>query len=460
MSKRAKLLTTMCSLVVALCAFAFGVFAATKITYDMANSVTYHIKDALVKVTRTVEYLTPTELNIPSTKTTVVSDTTGKTWTNASTMTFQTYDENTGVWKDPQVSGDITYTNNTIADKINANFNNGYVYKVTVKISSIASTGVKVTYTIPETTRNNAYITAGDCTLTSGQTVTTERYLTYYMGILDLTTSIGTDIAFETISLSIENADIQQEGYTITFDSNGNTLLKHQDGPETIYQNGATSFSITTTELTEFPVAYSEYHAEYTENIADITRNYVWFFDKAYTQKVVLPYTPTSNVTLYGRPEYNIMSYDIASLPTSLSISVNGMEILKIKDKQFFDDIFEVDENGHYWANANGVGGTPFSEGNYSGTFYNQNIDTFEFTPYSYSLVCFSYNFSYAGMDYNYMGVNCELSDIYGTGMLTMIFRDSSNIKFMFLEDVDMRLELVTENGETISCNYEWIVLD
>ena len=207
MSKRAKLITTMCSLVVALCAFAFGVFAATKITYDMANSVTYHIKDALVKITRTIEYLTPTQLNIPSTKATVVSDTTGKTWTNASTITFQTYDENTGVWKDPQVSGDVTYSNNTVSDKINANFNNGYVYKVTVKISSVASTGVKVKFSIPEISIGNTFMTAGECTLTSGSIVTTERYLTYYMGILDLTTSIGIDIPFQNISLSIENTD-------------------------------------------------------------------------------------------------------------------------------------------------------------------------------------------------------------------------------------------------------------
>ena len=458
MSKRAKLLTTMCSLVVALCAFAFGVFAATKITYDMANSVTYHIKDALVKVIRTVEYLTPTELNIPSTKATVVSDTTGKTWTNASTISFQTYDENTGVWKDPQVSGDITYTNNTIADKINANFNNGYVYKVTVKISSIASTGVKVTYTIPETTRNNAYITAGDCTLTSGQTVTTERYLTYYMGILDLTTSIGTDIAFETISLSIENADIQQEGYTITFDSNGNTLLKHQDGPETIYNEGDTKFNITTTELTEFPVAYSEYYGGTAGY-----RSFAWFFDKEYTQKVVLPYTPTSNITLYGRPEYNIMSYDIASLPTSLSIAVDGMEILKIKDKQFFDDIFEYDDEYGYIANSNGKNGIPITVGT-QGTFYNQNTDTFEFTEYCYNFACQANWFGFDNLI-----LNCDESYLnnedYSLGsspncIVATIDRDDNYFKIYIYERMNVVINFTTNDGQTLAYEQDWVGLD
>lgn len=205
MTKRAKFVASICSLVIALCAFAFGVFAATSITYSMSNSVSYLIKDALVKVSRIVEYVPSSQMNFTTTSSSVESDTQNKSWTQASIMSFQTYDQNTGVWKDPQVSGDVTYSNGVVNDNVHANFNLGFVYKVTIKISSVSSNGVKVNYSIPTTNKNNVFLKEGDSNLSNGQIVTSEKQIVYYLGLIDATIHIGTNVDLEKISLEIAN---------------------------------------------------------------------------------------------------------------------------------------------------------------------------------------------------------------------------------------------------------------
>ena len=143
------------------------------------------------------------------------------------------------------------------------------------------------------------------------------------------------------------------------------------------------------------------------------------------------------------------------------------MEILKIKDKQFFDDIFVEDQDGHYRANPTGEGGIPITIDQYStgefGTFFNQNTDTFELTDFCYNFAIYgSTNQWHLSM----LLLNCDEAklNVEGTDLLLsenciigIVFRNETHFQIMFSEFIEeMSVSFVTESGEIIQCEYDW----
>ena len=303
MSKRAKILASVCSLVVALCAFAFGVLAATKVGYEMSNTVSYLVQDALVKITRTVEYV-PLAINQdvipPYVDEAVVSTIPDMAWVKSSEATFQTYNDE-GTWQNPE-----SYSNGEITDSININFNLGYAYRVIIKILSPSSEGVKVNYEIPNTIKENVFMRQGKSTLSNGSIVTDEKQILYYICLSDATINVGTNVDFEEVTLSIKNLDQVSKAQDIYLHS-----ASTSNGQLTQYANTYSSVEQNPIDFSGITVASGQTQTltlNMSANSSDYTRVRLYYTAlptgvEVKSTSCYLPKNPTNSTALtYSKP--------------------------------------------------------------------------------------------------------------------------------------------------------------
>lgn len=198
MKKKFKLFASLASLCVAVALLVFGVYAASKVTYTLNNTVTYKFENAFVKVTRVVEKAKAASVAAP-----ITSDA-AKELTDSdfeasgiANLEFQTYNANATAWADPSATG-LTWdgTKNDASETVNFDLNASYVYRVTITITTPATNGVGLTVAIPASTQTNVYRETGanayvtEATLAKGA----EAKIVYYVGLIDATKSVGENV--------------------------------------------------------------------------------------------------------------------------------------------------------------------------------------------------------------------------------------------------------------------------
>ncbi len=145
MKRKFKLFATVASLCLSVALMAFGVYAAAQVTYKVDGSVSYTVKNALVTVTTTAEYMVTEE-----------SGSTGVTQGNAGTNVttefvtgkfYKAADTSavTGgeAWNSYESTGLLKEDPNGTAS-INVDFNTSTVWKITINVKTINESGVYV----------------------------------------------------------------------------------------------------------------------------------------------------------------------------------------------------------------------------------------------------------------------------------------------------------------------------
>lgn len=208
MKRKFKLFATVASLCLSVALMAFGVYAASQVTYTVNGSVSYTVQNALVTVTTTADYL---QVKGGEDGQTWVGQTTGyktaptvesdlaesadvrKYVTGVGAVTgdpWSSYDSSTGLAKD-ETSGSAT---------VSVNFNQSTVWRITINVKTINESGVNVTLT------EGTYAIGGEANfgIVAAGTYTTETKV-------DKATTEGTNFVFyvylKDVTLNITEAD-------------------------------------------------------------------------------------------------------------------------------------------------------------------------------------------------------------------------------------------------------------
>ena len=193
MKKKIKLFTTIASLCLAVALMAFGVYAATQVTYNVNGTVQYTMDAVLVDVSTTIEKSdlkkAPTDFTAAALEAHV-----DEGWKDAefevTLGNYSTYDEDTKLADDTK--------ENVTLDNIVYDFAESSVYKVTVTVTNHNDTGIKFTKgnvtsaTAPAEGANYVIVAAENnqplnTTAAKGATST----FTFYIAIKDLTVNIA-----------------------------------------------------------------------------------------------------------------------------------------------------------------------------------------------------------------------------------------------------------------------------
>lgn len=182
MRRRFKLFATIASLCLAIGLMAFGVYAATTVTYTVNGSVTYTMTDVLVDIQSNLQYVTDRKQGN--------SDLSGDV-TQLSALTYANDKQGTK-WYSYDQATNIANTNTSGSETIECNFNTSSAYKLTFTINTIqSSVGVDVAASLTGIAEGANYqvTPAADYSnvtiATNGSTT-----LTYYIYLLDPTQSI------------------------------------------------------------------------------------------------------------------------------------------------------------------------------------------------------------------------------------------------------------------------------
>lgn len=147
MKRKFKLFATVASLCLSVALMAFGVYAASQVTYTVNGTVSYTLKSALVDIKTTTAYMvteadgstgvTDGHLVTPS----VTDLTTGKNYSTDTTVqvggqdVWTSYDTDTKLLKeDPNGTATIT----------DLSFNTSTVWRITINVKTLNETGVHV----------------------------------------------------------------------------------------------------------------------------------------------------------------------------------------------------------------------------------------------------------------------------------------------------------------------------
>lgn len=214
--KRMKLFSSLGALAVALCVLAFGVYAATTVTYNINATVTYTFTDAMVNLKSTIYGY---KLTDPTTADNVDTAIASVSPATVSELVVRSYDD-ANKPTDPTAVGDLPTgvtigTDKAINDARDYNFNNFYLYKVVVEVTTPAGDGVTITYTLPQVDTETAangkvFIKAAadnwetGTRLAKGNTAT----ITYYVGILGIDTSIGSAVKLIAGTMTFANQSV------------------------------------------------------------------------------------------------------------------------------------------------------------------------------------------------------------------------------------------------------------
>ena len=193
MKKKIKLFTTIASLCLAVALMAFGVYAATQVTYNVNGTVQYTMDAVLVDVSTTIEKSdlknAPADFTAAALEAHVDVD-----WVDAGfTVTagnYQTYDEDTKLADDTKK--DVTL------DNIVYDFAESSVYKVTVTVTNHNDTGIKFTKaglngtnaTVAEDANYQVVAAADNQALNTTAAKGATSTFVYYIAIEDLTINI------------------------------------------------------------------------------------------------------------------------------------------------------------------------------------------------------------------------------------------------------------------------------
>lgn len=181
MKKKFKFITTISCICLALAVMVAGVYAASSTTYELTNSITYEIDEAMAKIDTKVYASTS------DTVATTASGLAGLGYSDTAiqSLSVQSYDEN-------NVPTDLART----SDELTMNFNDAYAYKVVVTVSTISNNGVFVAVQAPALASGaNLLVDASAVTKPSTVNCTKTGALiyTYYVGLKDPTNAIGTN---------------------------------------------------------------------------------------------------------------------------------------------------------------------------------------------------------------------------------------------------------------------------
>mgnify|MGYP003296472180 CR=1 FL=1 len=445
MNKRAKILASVCSLVVALCAFSFGVFAATKVSYEMSNTVSYLIQDALVKITRTVEYV-PLAINQevipPSFDESLVSTVPAAAWVKSSEATFQTYND-AGTWQEPE-----SYSNGEISDSVNINFNLGYAYRVIIKISSPSSDGVKVNYNIPSTIKQNVFMRQGTSTIANGSIVTDEKEIVYYVGLSDATIHVGTNVDFEKITLSIKNPDqvsTAQDIYLHNALTSSGELTQFANTYSSVEQNPIDFSGITvasgqtetnTLNMSALSSSYTKVNLYYTALPTDVSVK---------ASSCYLPQNPTNSTSQTYSREYKIYitnnsssDIDVSTLDLNLGYEETSGNLLQhdTQNKYYYVEMGTISKSNQIeyirWRYVSGDGQNRY---NYSANSAPTGQGYFILETYvgvvtgrsNYAINACSYNNDYETTDDGWYHVENGWTNIKATDYATSTARQYIN---------------------------------
>ena len=177
MRRKLKLFSAIASLCLAVALMAFGVYAASQVTYTLNGSVTYDVSNVLVKITGRYTESSSTFANVTDPKTLQYSGT-------SHNLTGADY------------SNDYTGTEQTPSDDVNVAFGTYSAVKIEVTVTNYSkSYAVDIEETVPtvETTSNYAVV-ADDANVDTIAAATTEAVtpvtLTYYVYLLDVTKNV------------------------------------------------------------------------------------------------------------------------------------------------------------------------------------------------------------------------------------------------------------------------------
>ena len=218
--RKMKLFASLGALCVALAVLAFGVYAATTVTYNINATVTYEFNDALVNLNSTIySYNIESVTTAQNASTAATAD--GVTETTESTVVVVTYDaENGNKPIDPKITTSATgveiddQNSTQINDNRDFNFNNAYLYKVEITITTPAGDGVVINYSLPSVSTdqtNGAYgkvfVQAVEGNFESGTRLsnTGSATIAYYIGILREDITIGSLVPLVAGSISFSN---------------------------------------------------------------------------------------------------------------------------------------------------------------------------------------------------------------------------------------------------------------
>ena len=203
MKRKFKLFATVASLCLCLALMAFGVYAATTVTYTATGSVKYVVTDVKADFTLKVEKSNTKGTKRDSSATAATLDPSADgskiTWTiHVEETTKKSYDEKGNITnpggQDPALTDMIGELDFATSD----------LYKITITVENKASSGsFNATSSISEdlTTGTNAKIVPAEETYSttrevkSGSTGKTATYV-YYVFLLDPGTSISTAVSF------------------------------------------------------------------------------------------------------------------------------------------------------------------------------------------------------------------------------------------------------------------------
>ncbi len=185
MKRKIKVFSAIASLCLAVALMAFGVYAATTVTYTINGTVNYTATDVLAKVETTVNYEEGSKKGYnaePETGLTEVKDLT-YAGAGATINPWQNYD-----------SSNVATSENSKTESVAVNFNTSSAWKITIKVSTPQTQqGLKITPTVTggEDDTNNYILVASDDNTTSVTPGGAATTLTYYVYLVDPTLAIS-----------------------------------------------------------------------------------------------------------------------------------------------------------------------------------------------------------------------------------------------------------------------------
>ena len=134
MKRKFKLFATVASLCLSVALMAFGVYAASTVTYTVSGSVTYTMTDVLVKLTTKTEYVTDEHAGYADGAVTEL------TYANSTEVgSYTSYDDDE--------LATVPGATDSQTQNVTVNFNTSTAWKITVTVATINPTGVEVAST-------------------------------------------------------------------------------------------------------------------------------------------------------------------------------------------------------------------------------------------------------------------------------------------------------------------------
>ena len=190
MKRKIKVFSAIASLCLAVALMAFGVYAATQVTYTLSGSVTYTTNDVLVDISGSVAKAQATKYGFAASgdadneNNTSYGEITG--WDNVKALTgYQSYDPNTML---PNVSGETDPRTESVEVKLGESS----AWKITVTVTNQAtSSAVKVVLEDTSNDENFHVIIKEGTTQTTDATKGSSKTFTIYILLDDPTKSIS-----------------------------------------------------------------------------------------------------------------------------------------------------------------------------------------------------------------------------------------------------------------------------